>query len=358
MHNNFLQKKHRSIFKLRRYKIKAIALLFIFISICTVLYILITIINGKNLSSNISAKTEFSKNAFLKFFYKTKDISGKEVAIFAEKVTEETKDNFIFEQVTSNFMLSNEENGTITSNKGKIQQGTKTICQFIDNVVMTTNSGLILRTNNAVFDSEKKIISGNSRVNIKRNETILSAESYTFDADKNILTLKKNAKAHNPIQNISANEISIAFNSNYTDSIQNLTANGNASLISTDYDLSGESLKYEPNKITAMENIDLIYKKYGKNLTVKSDEMTAYLNNKSDITEIIANGNVYIKTKDSIVKGNNGVYKDNKVVISGNVIISKKQGNIFGEIAELDLITEKVSVKKSSGILINKKGKK
>ena len=54
------------------------------------------------------SRVDLQKNAFLKFLYKTNDASGKEVVITAEKVIEETKDNFIFEKVISNFMLPNE----------------------------------------------------------------------------------------------------------------------------------------------------------------------------------------------------------------------------------------------------------
>ena len=81
------------------------------------------------------------KNAFLKFLYKTNDASGKKVVITAEKVIEETKDNFIFEKVTSNFMPPNEETGTIISNFGKMIRGDRSVCEFRDNVVMTTKIG-------------------------------------------------------------------------------------------------------------------------------------------------------------------------------------------------------------------------
>ena len=85
--------------------------------------------------------------------------------------------------------------------------------------------------------------------------------------------------------------------------------------------------------------------------------MNAFLNDKSEITEITADGNVRIKTKDSVVKADHGVYKDNKMTVSGNVVISKERGDVFGEIAELDVETENISVKKSSGIVSENKGK-
>ena len=74
------------------------------------------------------SRVDLQKNAFLKFFYKINDASGKKVVITAEKVIEETNDNFIFEKVTSNFMPPNEETGTITSNFRKVIRGDRSVC--------------------------------------------------------------------------------------------------------------------------------------------------------------------------------------------------------------------------------------
>ena len=73
--------------------------------------------------------------------YKTNDASGKKVVITAEKVIEETKDNIIFEKIISNFILPNEETGAITSNFGKVIRGERSVCEFRDDVVMTTKIG-------------------------------------------------------------------------------------------------------------------------------------------------------------------------------------------------------------------------
>ena len=355
MYNNkeISTKKQRKLFRLRRSKIKTIAVAFGLSGFLIIGYVIVSILSSKQFPTTRISGVGLQRNAFLKFFYKTNDASGKEVVITAEKVIEETKDNFIFEKVTSNFMLPNEETGTITSNFGKVIRGARSICEFRDNVVMTTKSGMLLRTDIAVFDSGKSVISGESRINITKEETKLSADKYSFNTEKNVLTLTQNAKAYNKNQNVVADELIIALDNENDDSIKQLIATGNASLISVDYDLSAkDSLLYEQNKIRATKNAELIYKKDNKNLNVKSDQMDAFLSKKSDIEEIFADGNVQIKTKDSVVKADHAVYKSsNKVIASGNVVISKEQGDIFGEEAELDLNTENVVVKKSSGIV-------
>ena len=355
MYNNkeISTKKQRKLFRLRRSKIKTIAVAFGLSGFLIIGYVIVSILSSKQFPTTRISGVDLQRNAFLKFFYKTNDASGKEVVITAEKVIEETKDNFIFEKVTSNFMLPNEETGTITSNFGKVIRGDRSVGEFRDNVVMTTKSGMLLRTDIAVFDSGKSVISGESRINITKEETKLSADKYSFNTEKNVLTLTQNAKAYNKNQNVVADELIIALDNENDDSIKQLIATGNASLISVDYDLSAkDSLLYEQNKIRATKNAELIYKKDNKNLNVKSDQMDAFLSKKSDIEEIFADGNVQIKTKDSVVKADHAVYKSsNKVIASGNVVISKEQGDIFGEEAELDLNTENVVVKKSSGIV-------
>ena len=353
MYKEIHTKKQRKLFRLRRSKIKTIAVAFGLVGFLIIGYVAFSIFNSKRFPTVKIGGVDLQKNAFLKFFYKTSDASGKEVVVTAEKVIEETKDNFIFEKVTSNFMLSNDETGTITSNFGKVVRGNRSVCEFRDNVVMTTKSGMLLRTDIAVFDSEKSIISGDSRINITKEETKLSADKYSFNTEKNILTLTQNAKAYNKNRDVTADELTIALDNDNDDSVKQLIASGNAFLMSADYDLSAkDSLIYEQNKIKATKDVELIYKKDGKNLNVKADQMDAFLNDKSDIKEIFADGNVIIKTNDSVVKANHAVYKDsNKVIASGNVVISKEQGDIFGEEAELDINTENVVVKKSSGIV-------
>ena len=58
-------------------------------------------------------------------------------------------------------MPPNEDTGTITSNFGKVVRGDRSVCQFRENFVMTTKSGILLLTYIAVFNSEKSVFWGN-----------------------------------------------------------------------------------------------------------------------------------------------------------------------------------------------------
>lgn len=332
---------------------KIIACAFMFAGLTTIIA-LFSLTRDKQFPVVDICDIALKKNTFLKFFYKTSDASGKEVTITAEKVVEETKDNFVFEKIVSNFMLPNKKIGIVTSDFGKLIRKDRSVCKFKGNVVMTGNDDLSMKTNDAIFDSGSGVISGKSAINVKKGETELSANRYSFDIEKNTLMLVKNAKACNKNEKLFSDELIIALDGENANSIKRFVAKGNISVLSNEYDLQAKnSLIYERKRIRAMKNVNFAYKGNNKNFTVKSDQMSALLNNKSKISEVAADGNVVIRTKDSVVKADHAVYRKNsdKIIASGNVMISKKQGDIFGEAAELDLKTERVSVKKSSGVV-------
>ena len=91
-------------------------------------YVIVSILSRKKFPTKRVSGVDLQKNAFLKFLYKTNDASGKKVVITTEKVIEETKGNFNFEKLTSNFMPPNEETETIISNFGKVIRGDCSMC--------------------------------------------------------------------------------------------------------------------------------------------------------------------------------------------------------------------------------------
>ena len=101
MYKEIHTQKQRKLFRLRRSKIKTIAVAFGLVGFLIIGYVAFSIFSSKRFPTVRIGGMDLQKNAFLKFFYKTSDASGKEVVVTAEKVIEETKDNFIFEKVTS-----------------------------------------------------------------------------------------------------------------------------------------------------------------------------------------------------------------------------------------------------------------
>ena len=70
-------------------------------------------------------------------------------------------------------------------------RGDCSVCEFRDNVVMTTKSGILLLTYIAVFNSEKSAIWGESRINITKVETKLSETNIILILKKMFLHLHK-----------------------------------------------------------------------------------------------------------------------------------------------------------------------
>lgn len=404
--------RHRyRLARFHRLKVRIVATVLGMIALFVIVYLLLCIIRGEHLAKIGVGGFDFEKNAFLNFFYKSQDASGKEIVITSKKVIEDNKDSYIFENVKSDFSLSNKETGTITADKGRIirkrssEDGTESInkgsississdndvknkneeddiksqdnhnheiksdsqsdsnnnngiCKFKDNVVMVTKSGLSLNTDEATFDSQSKIIYSESPISIIKNEAKITAEGYRFDTDKNILELKRNAKAVVKDREIFSNQMTIFIDNGKSESLKKVIAKGNVRFKSAGYELyTPDSLIYENNQLRAEHSVELKYRKGSGIFTITSYRMVALLektkSDSSEIYEILADGNVQIKTKDSVVKSDHAIYKKNfgKVEAYGNVIISREIGDIFGEKAELDLNTGMISINKSSGVV-------
>lgn len=301
-------------------------------------------------------KSDIEKNTFSNFSYKTYDAKGKEIVVTSDKVSEEKKDNYTFENFKSSFVLSSGECGEVSAKIAKAINGDKTVCDFIGNVKLTTDSGLLMKSEKAFANFNTKIITGSTPVSITKNGFNLSGDNYHFDINKHILILTGTAKGNSEKQKrkISSEKMTIQFSDK---DIKSLEANGKSSFISPDYELyAKKSITYKVGQLHAESNVNLLYKKDASTFNIKSDKMNAILDEKSSIVEAFAYGNLIIKTKDAIVRSNKGSFKNDKIVAIGNVRISSEHGDVFGEIAELNVSTGAISVKKSSGIINDSKG--
>ena len=65
-------------------------------------------------------------------------------------------------------MPPNEETGTITSNFRKVIRVDRSVCQFRENFVMTTKSGILLLTYIAVLILKKVLFGGNLELILQR----------------------------------------------------------------------------------------------------------------------------------------------------------------------------------------------
>lgn len=339
----------------RKSRVKILAPIFFLIAFLILLKIITSIFGSRNSTVHDFIFPNLDKNMFSKFSYKTFDTKGREIVVLAENVSEEKKDVYAFNKIKSTFELSDGENGLITADKIIALHQDKTICEFIGNVQLSTSSGLIVKTEKTIMDFNTKIAKGNKKISISNRNTKISANKYIFDLANNKATLLDNvngdidsgrAKKH-----IFAQHATVVFNKFYTNYLKSVKLTGTPILKSSNYELrSIGDIFFENDTITASSKVVLIYKNNNDKFYIKSNKMFAKSKG-SKILSITALGNLRIKTKDTFIKADNGIFDDNKIIVFKNVIIINDYGTAFGDIAELDLKTGKTSLKKSRGIL-------
>jgi hypothetical protein len=148
----------------------------------------------------------------------------------------------------------------------------------------------------------------------------------------------------------------ICFAEEYGKSDKNMEAIGNAVYIAANYRLQArKNITHVGNNVEAHEQVILLYEKNNNHYDVRSDHMHALLDEHGTISDIVATGSLIIKTEDAIIRADRGVFKDNVITVHDNVVISSNQGNIFGNVAVLDVRSGNINVNNSSGIIDDKK---
>jgi lipopolysaccharide export system protein LptA len=302
-------------------------------------------------------------NVFSRISYKTYDTNGKEITISSEKIMEEKKNNFVLQQMTSSFSLSDGETGSISADTTKLIKEDKTTCEFIGNVKFSTSSGLQLKTEKSIVDFGKKTANGNTDIFVEKDNVRLGARNYHLDIGNKIATLTGNAYGISDKYTISCDKMIVSFAGDLkklsdTKLIKSINAEGNARIVSPNYTLTAQkNILYTVASIVADTRVNLVYKKGKKVFDIKSGHMVAILDKNNRIEEIKATIFLTIKTPDAIIRSKRGFMKGNKVSVFGNVVISSANGDVFGESAVFDIDTGSISVEKSCGIVSDGKEK-
>jgi LPS export ABC transporter protein LptC len=330
-----------------------LAVCFAITALAIAVNVILSIMTSKSpISREIDLSTDRS-DAFIDLSYRTHNADGREITLASDKMHEEAKKHYVFEKMTSNFTLSNGEKGTVSADRAKAVRDDKTICEFTNNVKLSTASGLQLRTEKSTVNLNAKIVDGESPVSIRKDDSNISADRYSFDIGSNILTLTGHVAgvmAHKT--SISSDKIIVTFDGSVKNSIKNVKAIGNARLLSPDYDLRARGqIVYDDSRLQANSGVVFVHKKNADYVTIHAQRMTAFLNKNASLREATADGGLIIHQKNVTIESNSGIFRDNKIIASGNVVISGDQGEVFGDAVELDTLTGNVSVKKSSGII-------
>ncbi|MDR2681620.1 MAG: LPS export ABC transporter periplasmic protein LptC [Holosporaceae bacterium] len=348
----------------RRTRIKIIAIIFAAIAIAMLTGLLVYTFNTRDSNSEIFKLSEnINANVFSKISYRTYDSNGKEITLSSEKVTEEQKNNYVFQQMTSNFSLSSGEDVSVSADITKLIREDKTICEFIGNVKLSTSSGLLLKTEKAVVDFGKKTADGNTEIFLEKDNVRLSANNYHLDIENKIAILNGNARGISDKHSISCNKMTVHFagdmkNLSDAKSIKSINAEGNAKCTSPNYTLTAQkNILYTGESIVVDTHVNLVYKKEEKAFDIKSGHMIATLKENNTIKEVKATKYLTIKTPDAIIRSNRGILRDNKISAFGDVVISSADGDVFGDTAVFDIDTGSIFIDKSSGIVSDGKRK-
>ncbi|MDR1982203.1 MAG: LPS export ABC transporter periplasmic protein LptC [Holosporaceae bacterium] len=334
----------------RRTRIKLISIFFAVVAIGIFIVIIIFTAKTKRAIS-LENSPNPQKNFFSEIKFRTYDLKGKEINVKSESIYENKKNNYVFKNMVSNFTMPNGEILTISSDITNAIREDRMQCEFIGNVKLSTDSGLIMKTKSLFVDFNKKIAHGNTEVVISQDDTQVSGKKYFFDMNKNVLILTGNANGLLKSDRVHADMLVIRFNDMHEKNIKNIDAIGNATYTTKDYVLKAQkNILYSSNRIDAQSDAILLYKKNGNDYDIRSDSMQAEINN-GRLDNIKTNTSLTIKTNNATIRADRGVLKDDIIEVLGNVVISGEQGNIFGNSATLNVKTGDVFISKSSGIV-------
>ncbi|MDR1362277.1 MAG: LPS export ABC transporter periplasmic protein LptC [Holosporaceae bacterium] len=314
--------------------------------------------NSANEFSHFSAG--MAGYTFKNFAHKSYDAKGKAITLTSSNVAEIAKGNYVLQNVCSGFQLSDTESGSIRSDTTKINKIKDPICEFVGNVQFITTGGLRINTEKSTVDFEKKIAQGNTSVAIRKDNSSLLADSYVFDVANKQITLVGNVRGVSQKQSIDCGKLILRFRDKFAlESVsgkypwESAEALNNAKLVSPHHELSAAKICHYPNLLTASGDVSLIYKNNGNPLDIKAEHMTATLDKAGKVKEIKATKSLTIKSSDATIHADSGVLNGSKVTVCGNVTISNPDGDVFGDVAVLDIENGDVSIHKSSGVVDN-----
>jgi hypothetical protein len=311
--------------------------------------------SAKRALKDTGVNLEIDENSFSQVSFKTYNKEGREIILTSDKVSEDKKDNFSFKNVSMIFFVSDDKKGGISADKAKAIRADKAICEFTGNVKVAIEDGILIKTEKSLVDFNQKTAMGDVNIKITYGEAEILAQSYLFDMGKNLLILTNSAKGFLKNDKVTSNKMVIHLDKDRDKSIKSLEAIDNASYVSINYNLRARHITYAVDSIEASGHVVLLCKNDGRSYDIRSDHMHAMLDKSGEICDVVATGSLLIKTKDATVRANKGIFRDNKITVYGDVVISGDHGDIFGTTAVLSMSTGEVGVDNSSGIVNGRK---
>lgn len=336
----------------RKWKIRAVS--FFFVTVAGVVLfkvgrslIIVPKVIHKNKSVAISGKNEFIEVIHTAF-----DKDSRKIILKSSKIKETNENILDFSNMVTTFNISPEETVTIFADQTHFLSPQSKQAKMMGNVKLSTDDGLLLRTEKSFVDIDEKTAKGDTDVFIDQDDTSFFAKSYYFDMNKKIVTLIKNVKGNLAKDLITADKLVIEFDKIIGKDFKNVHSFGNSSYKTDQYNLkANKEIIYRKEYAEANGNVDLDFSKDNKRYHVNTYHLTMNLENKI-IKKVTAHGNLIIKVDNSTtIKGNHGILENDLLTVFGNAVITNEKGNILCEKAILNTETSDIRVYNSKGIV-------
>lgn len=338
----------------RKHKIRLIALGFIGFAAIASCYLLFQISWKKSPKAEV---IQYKKDGsgFSDVKVKTQDDKGRTATITVEKVSDDGKGGeYNLEKIETDFTLASGKNCKISAKKGHVKDKDKKLFDLEEDVTLSTNSGILLKTQKAFVDLSNEIVSGDNPINMESKDLKLSADRYSFRLAAKRLRL--GGKIHGELRRdkITADFLEAIFADQNFEKLQQITTTGNSCYTSSFYTINAsQKMTYEEGdrKFSAQGDVHIKYDDGQKTFVIRSQSVSGNIDAHGKIISARADGKLKIEATDTITTADRGELSNGKIFVSGNVVISGPNGNILGKNATFDLKSGEIEIKKSSGVV-------
>lgn len=301
----------------------------------------------KEVFFNQTSKKNIEPNKFSEVAFQTTDKKGKEIKLKSEEVIESKNNTYSFNKMEASFTLANGKPCIVKSDKMQALNEEKTICDLLGHVKCYIGNDMIISTNKAHIDMNKKIINGDEGVNIIQKNSQVMGRLFNYDIEKDVLVIEKKAFGLINDSKIQAEKLII--------NAKESTLEAFGDIINLDikkYNIkSKKNLIYKNQEIFSPQGADIFFKnQYGIN-KISSPNIQAKLEKNGTIKEIKALKSIIIKNNVIKIIANEGTLRNNRVFVTGSVLIKNTQGNVLAKKAVFNLNSDEITLNNAKGVI-------
>lgn len=332
-------------------QIKAIAATSLAIAFSFGVYIILSSI-GEDNSVTVDGKPVDA--LFKNITLKSKNGKDEEISVKAKDVTK-NGDSIELTKPTANIKYR----GTTADISAKKITSDTNACHVESDVKISIFGGADITTEEINFDIKTKIAKADKKIHIQYENLDITAESYTIDINRNTIELEKDVIVKRVGDLLTSDKLYVELsyvNGSY--SIKKCTANGAIRYTSKDYKCSSDGSVFFVNDIITFDSqMTLLGKRNGGSYELKSTKTNVYVSQSRDIKKVVCKNGFVLTTNGNVISGNECVFENNVVNANGNVTIKSKHGVVKSQHASYNVMSGKLNMKNTGGVLFRKDAK-